>query len=238
MTSIFLLPYGGGSASSYRSYAARFPQNTGRVVPVEIPGRGKRSHEEYAKSIRECAAFALEEIDTESESYILHGHCMGALLAFEAIKLIEASGRQLPSFMVASGRNAPGHVNDWLRRVPEMDDRSLFEELKEFGGIPRGLSFAMAQHFLTVLRNDQAMIRDYDPGETTISVPILALAARDDKMTNESGVADWEDYTSKLLSIEWIDGQHYSFLNQPDRVALYLEEFCNLVDSSTLVESH
>jgi pyochelin biosynthetic protein PchC len=232
MTSIFLLPYGGGSAASYRSYAKSFPSDIGRVVPVEIPGRGKRAHEEYAKSIQECAALALQEIDTESESYILHGHCMGALLAFEAIKLIEASGKQLPGFMVVSGRNAPRHINDWLRRVPDLDDRSLFKELQDFGGIPRGLSFAMAQNFLTVIRNDQAMIRDYDPGETKINVPILALAGRDDKMTTAAGVADWKDYTSKSLSIEWLDGQHYSFLAQPDRVALYIEEFRKLVDSS------
>lgn len=238
MKNIFLFPYGGGSAASYRSYANRFPRDIGRVVPVEIPGRGKRAHEEYAKSIQECAALALEEVDTESERYILHGHCMGALLAFEAIKLIEASGRQPPICLVASGRNAPRHVNDWLRRVPDMDDRSLFNELQEFGGIPRGLSFAMAQHFLTVLRNDQAMIRDYEPGPTRISVPILALASRDDKMTTAAGVADWEDYTSKFLSIEWLDGQHYSFLNQPDRVALYVEEFCESVESFALVESH
>lgn len=237
MKSIFLFPYGGGSAASYRSYVKNFPRDVGGVVPVEIPGRGKRSHEEYAKSIPECAARALEEIDTESEGYILHGHCMGALLAFEAIKLIEASGRQLPSFMVASGRNAPRHVNDWLRRVPELDDRSLFEELQELGGIPKGLSFAMAQHFLTVIRHDQAMIRDYEPGETRISVPILALAGRDDKMTNAAGLRDWEDYTSKFLSIEWLEGQHYSFLAQPDRVALYVEEFCRLVDLPALAES-
>lgn len=238
MKNIFLFPYGGGGAASYRSYANRFRYDIGRVVPVEIPGRGKRSHEEYAKSIEECAARALEEVDTESESYILHGHCMGALLAFEAIKLIEARGTTLPIFMLASGRNAPRHVNDWLRRVPEMDDRSLFKELQEFGGIPRGLSFAMAQHFLTVLRNDQAMIRDYDPGETRINVPILALASRDDKMTNAAGVADWENYTSKFLSIEWLDGQHYSFLSQPDRVALYVEEFCKVLNSPAQVATH
>jgi surfactin synthase thioesterase subunit len=163
---------------------------------------------------------------------------MGALLAFEAIKLIEASGGPLPRFMVASGRNAPRHVNDWLRRVPELDDRSLFKELQELGGMPKGLSFAMAQPFLTVLRNDQAMIRDYDPGETRISVPILALAGRADKMTNTAALAGWEGYTSKFLSIEWFDGQHYFILEQPDRVALQIEEFCRVVDSSVLVESH
>lgn len=238
MKSIFLLPHGGGSASSYRSYADRFPRDVGRVVPVEIPGRGTRSHEEYARSIRECAARALQHIDTTEERYILHGHCMGALLAFEAIKLLEAAGRPLPRFMVASGRNAPGHVNDWLRRLPDLDDRSLFGELQELGGIPKGLSFAMARHFLTVLRNDQAMFREYDPGATRISVPILALAGRDDSMTTAAALADWEDYTSKFLSVEWFDGRHYFILDQPDRVARCVKEFCTLVDSSTPVESH
>jgi surfactin synthase thioesterase subunit len=238
MKSIFMLPHGGGSASSYRSYVDRFPRNIGRVVPVEIPGRGKRSHEEYAKSIQECAALALQQIDTASERYILHGHCMGALLAFEAIKLIEARGGQLPLFMVASGRNAPRHLNDWLRRVPGLDDRGLFKELQEIGGVPKGLSFAMAQHFLTVIRNDQAMSRDYDPDETRISVPILALAGRDDKMTNAAALAEWENYTSKCLSIEWLDGRHYFILDQPERVALYVEEFCKLVDALAPVESH
>src|SRR5438874_1759363 len=121
MKNIFLLPYGGGSVSSFRSYVERFPPNIGRVVPVEIPGRGKRSHEASAKSIQECAALALQQMDTMSAGYILHGHCMGALLAFEAIKLIEGSARQLPAFMAVSGRNAPRHVNEWLRRVAGLD---------------------------------------------------------------------------------------------------------------------
>jgi pyochelin biosynthetic protein PchC len=232
MTSIFLLPFGGGSAASYRSYAKAFPRNVGRAVPVEIPGRGRRAHEHFPESIQECAVRALEEIDTEGEAYILHGHCMGALLAFEAIKVIEASGRQRPRFMVASGRNAPGHVNEWLRRVPGLDDGSLFKELQELGGVPKGLSFAMARHFLTVLRNDQRMFRDYDPGDVKIDVPILALAGKADTMTTAAGLADWADYTSKCLSIAWLDGQHYSFLRQPDRVALYVEEFGKKVVAS------
>jgi len=238
MKSIFLLPYGGASASNFRSYVDRFPRNVGRVIPVEIPGRGKRSHEEYAKSIQQCAALALQQIDTTSEGYVLHGHCMGALLAFEAIKLIEASGGLLPRFMVASGRNAPAHVNEWLRRVVGFDDRSFFKELQGIGGVPKGLSFAMAQQFLTVVRNDQATARDYDPGDTKISVPILALAGREDPMTNADALTGWKDCTSKFLSIEWLDGQHHFILDQPDRVALHVEEFDKLVVSSALVESH
>jgi surfactin synthase thioesterase subunit len=231
MKTVYLFPYGGGSAASYRSYANRFPCTAGRVVPVEIPGRGKRADEPYARSIQECARRALQEVNTDSDDYILHGHCMGALLAFEAIKLLEQEGRQLPDFMVVSGRNAPRHVNEWLRRVPALDDRSLFKEMQELGGVPRRLSFAMAQNFLTVLRHDQAMIQEYEPGATPISAPILVLAGKDDSMTHAAALLDWESYTSQFISMEWLQGQHYSFLDQPDQVAAYIDAFSNLVES-------
>lgn len=229
MIDIYLLPYGGGSAASYRAYAHRFPKGVGRVAPVDIPGRGRRSHENPATSIEECAALALQDIDTTGGAYIVHGHCMGALLAFEAIKLIESSGRPLPLLMVASGRNAPRHVNDWLRRVPSLDDRSLFAQMQQFGGIPRGLSFAMAEGFLAALRNDQAMIRLYQPGPATISVPILVLAGRDDRMTTLAALEQWRDYTSSSVTIEWLEGQHYALLEQPDRVAALIEAHCRVV---------
>ena len=235
--SIFLFPYGGGSAASYRSYANRFPGHVSRIVPLEIPGHGRRSEETPARSIRECAARTLDQINTAGEDYVLHGHCMGALLAFESIKLIEASGARPPRFMVASGRNAPGHVNAWLRRVPGLGDRELFKELQDLGGIPRGLSFAMARNFLAVLRADQAMLQDYDPGGTRIDVPILALAGRDDDMTSAAGLADWEDYTSRFLAVEWLEGQHYFLFDQTDGVARHVEAFSEVVESSSLVGS-
>lgn len=237
MRSIFLFPYGGGSAASYRAYARRFPADVGRIVPVEIPGHGLRSDEAFAGSIAECAARTLDRIDPSGEPYVLHGHCMGALLAFEAIKLIESSGARPPLFMVASGRNAPGHVNAWLRRVPELDDRELFTELQDLGVVPKGLSFAMARHFLTVLRSDQSMLDGYDPGPTPIGVPILALAGRDDDMTNAAGLADWERFTSGFLSIEWLEGQHYFIFDQVDRVAGIVAAFAEAAASPALVGS-
>ena len=83
----------------------------------------------------------------------------------------------------------------------------------------------MAKPFLDVLRKDQAMSRDYDPGAARIDVPILALAGRDDRMTSASELADWKSYTSKSVSVEWLDGQHYFPLDQPSRVALHVQRF-------------
>jgi surfactin synthase thioesterase subunit len=225
MRTIYLFPYGGGSASHYRSYANRFPLNAGSIVPVEIPGHGKRVAEPFAKSIEECAALTLSQIESGGEPYILHGHCMGALIAFEAIKLIEAKGGLAPQFMVASGRNAPRHVNEWLRSVEALDDLALFNELQDLGGVPRGLSFAMARESLCVIRGDQVMFRSYDPGPTTIRAPILVLAGRNDAMTSPDALTDWKDYTSDLVSIQWLEGRHYFLLDQPEVVARQIDNF-------------
>ncbi|PCE22667.1 hypothetical protein BWP39_23595 [Paraburkholderia acidicola] len=229
MKNIFLLPYAGGSVSGYRPYVADFPEHVGVVVPVEIPGRGKRSHENFATSIPECAAVTVDQLESVEEDYILHGHCMGALLAFEVIKLLEARGRRLPRFMVSSGRNAPKYRTNWSQQVAGLDDEQFFYALKEVGGVPRGLNFAMSRQFLIVIRHDQAMSRDYDPGETKISVPILALAGRDDGMTNAAALAEWQNYTSDFVSVQWLEGQHYFIFDQAREVASCIEEFSRQV---------
>ncbi|PCE33694.1 thioesterase II family protein [Burkholderia ubonensis] len=230
MNNIYLLPYAGGSVSNYRSYVEAFPDQAGRVVAVEIPGRGKRSHEPFAHSIPECAALTVEQIDTTSGDYIIHGHCMGALLAFEVIKLLEAREQRLPRFMVASGRNAPKYATTWSRHVEGLDDRRFFDALQEIGGVPRGLNFAMSRQFLTIIRADQKMSRDYDPGNTKINVPVLALAGRDDDMTNAAALEEWRDYTSGAVAVKWLDGQHYFIFDQASQVASCIEAFDKLVD--------
>lgn len=223
MRTIYLLPFGGGSASNYRPYVDGFPAESGRLVPVELAGRGTRHREERARTLRDCAASALERIE-HADDYVLHGHCMGALIAFEAIKLLQADGTPLPKLMVVSGRNSPRHTNIWLSRVASLDDRQLFDELRALGGVPAGLSFAMARPFLSVIREDHAMYRGYDAGTDRIDVPLLVLAGKDDHMTSEAGLADWRRYTTRGVAIRWLDGGHYFILDSAEAAARHITE--------------
>lgn len=239
MRTIYLLPFGGGSASNYRPYADAFPPDAGRLVPVELAGRGARQHEERARTLRECAALSLAQIDRDGD-YVLHGHCMGALIAFEAIKLLEAEGaplpglapKLLPKLLVVSGRNSPRHTNAWLSRVASLDDRALFDELLALGGVPAGLSFAMARPFLSVIRDDYAMYRGYDAGTDTIDVPILVLAGKDDHMTSKAELADWQRYTTRPLTVRWLDGGHYFILSNAGSAARHIAEFLEPVEAA------
>jgi surfactin synthase thioesterase subunit len=225
MRTNYLYPYGGGSAASFRGYARAYPAELGQAVPVEIPGRGRRHDELHPQSIAECATRMLSEIETSGD-YILHGHCMGALIAFETVKQIKARGAQLPGLLVVSGRNAPHHTNSWLLQVSAMDDRELFSHLQGMGGIPKGLSFAMAQSALAAIRQDQAMFSGYCPGPARIDIPILALAGRDDGMTNPDGLADWQGYTTAGSTLDWFDGGHYFLLDQASAIATAIDTCC------------
>ncbi|HQV04690.1 MULTISPECIES: alpha/beta fold hydrolase [unclassified Novosphingobium] len=219
---IYLYPFGGGSAASFRSYCRAFPKETARTVPIEIPGRGQRLEEPPPKTIEECAARTVEQLDMNGD-YVLHGHCMGALIAFEVVKLIRARGGIAPSLLVASGRNAPHHANAWLFKMADMSDLELFEHLKGIGGIPKGLSFAMSQPALTALRRDQAIFSSYRPDKSRIDVPVLVLAGREDRMTNPEGLADWQLFTSSQYSLDWFDGEHYFLLDQAAAVATAID---------------
>lgn len=231
--SLYLFPYGGGSAASYRSYIARYPVGAGTIAAVELPGRGRLAGEPAACSLPDCARRLIGQIDRPGSPLILHGHCMGALLAFEAVKAMTESGAPAPALLVVSGRNAPCHTNSWLHRVKDMDDRSLFEELQRTGAIPAGLSLAMAQGFLALLRDDETMFRGYDPGQAPIDVPILALAGRDDDMTSADGLADWAGFTRAGFALEWFEGRHYFFNDHVERIAARIAEFveCGAVEA-------
>jgi surfactin synthase thioesterase subunit len=107
-----------------------------------------------------------------------------------------------------------------------MDDRELFSHLQGMGGIPKGLSFAMAQSALAAIRQDQAMFSGYCPGPARIDIPILALAGRDDGMTNPDGLADWQGYTTAGSTLDWFDGGHYFLLDQASAIATAIDTCC------------
>ncbi|WP_123358437.1 thioesterase II family protein [Pseudomonas frederiksbergensis] len=225
MTNMYSYPHAGGSTLNYKAFKHQFPESIGKVVPIEIPGRGKRGTEPFSNTIHECIEDSIDQIPNEESDYILHGHCMGALLAFETLKALKRKKRKLPTLLVVSGRNAPGYQTDWGLRVAGLDDEKLFEELKSVGGAPRGLSFAMAQQFLTIIRKDQKIVHQYSPDDEKVDVPILVLAGKDDVMTNTEALLQWQDFTSSKVELNFMDGEHYFIYDQAEAVANLINEF-------------
>lgn len=211
---IYSYPHAGGSAASYTYFKNNFPLNIGEIVPIEIPGRGKRSKEQFSIDITDCISKSISQLPVHEE-FILHGHCMGALLAFETVKYLTLNNKKLPKLLIISGRNAPKYQTDWGKKVANLEDKELYAELKTVGGIPKGLSFSMAQQFLEIIRNDQRIVHAYKPDDRKISVPILVLSGDNDFMTNESSLLEWKEYTTNTVNFGVMSGEHYFIYNQP-----------------------
>jgi surfactin synthase thioesterase subunit len=222
---IYSFPYAGGGAGSYRSFAASFPAEAGSIVAVELPGRGKRAAESFADTAEHCVQRCVDQVEAGYADYLLHGHSMGAVLAFECLKLLQRQQARLPLFLVVSGRNAPLHANQMGNRVLQLDDRALFQDLQASGAVPKGLNLAMASGFLRVIRNDLQMVQDYAPDPIPVSVPILVLAGRGDEMTNHQALLDWQDHTSGRAVLHYLDGGHYFIFNQASAVAEAITAF-------------
>nr|WP_283950060.1 alpha/beta fold hydrolase [Agrobacterium tumefaciens] len=220
-----MYPYAGGSVSGFRSYARSFPIDVGTIVPIEIPGRGTREAENYALSIEECALRSLTPVNAHGGPYILHGHCMGALLVVETMQLLIRAQQRLPDFIIVSGRNSPEFITPWSQKVADLNDQDFFSALEAIGGVPRGLNFAMGQSFLKRIRHDQAMARGYTAKDLKMPVPILVLGGKDDEMTTQEGLEGWRNFTSSTISIEWMHGAHYFILDRPTEVADAVERF-------------
>lgn len=143
--------------------------------------------------------------------YALFGHCMGAILVFELAHQISAMGWQPPALLAVSGRNPPHLQTEWGLRVASLPDDQLFAELRAVGGVPPGLSRAMAGAFLPMLRADQRMIHQYRVmgPQPRLAVPILVLAGADDFMTSPAELSGWSDYTTADVITETLDGAHY-----------------------------
>lgn len=111
------LPHAGGAAPFYVPVAAALSPDVD-VVAVQYPGRQDRRTEEPIDDLAALADRLYEVLRRQPElPFALLGHSMGAVLAFEVARRLEADGRG-PSRLFASGRRAPSMYREGRTRTP------------------------------------------------------------------------------------------------------------------------
>jgi medium-chain acyl-[acyl-carrier-protein] hydrolase len=220
---LFCVPFAGGTARAYRAWQHRFGPAI-EVVALELPGRGARSAEPFPGSLRQAAADLAAQAAGRwtGGRYVLFGHSMGALLAYEVALRRELHALPSPTLLVVSGRNPPHVPAQWGAEVLQLPDRELFAALAEVGGIPAGLTVSIAaSFFLPQLRADLRLVCEYLPGAgdtrpgTPVDAPLVIMSGRQDPLVDQDRVSDWARYTVREASLLPHDGQHFAILHQP-----------------------
>ncbi|PEX96115.1 thioesterase [Bacillus cereus] len=215
-TKLFCFPHAGGSAFSYAKWKNYFNPYI-EVVPIELAGRGYRIEESLYQSMEEAVNDVYTSIvkQIEHSPYILYGHSMGSLIAYEVARKIQDSKNVLPEFLVLSGRN---HPNSKMKNIRHnLPNEQFKREVIAMGGTPSGVlqSEELMGIFLPILRADFKIVETYihDNNMQACDIDFLIFNGENDEFTTYNQVIKWEQYTSKTCTFYSFKGNHF-FLNE------------------------
>lgn len=204
------LPHAGGSAPFFRPVAVALGEGAD-VVCVQYPGRQDRRAE---TPIAEMSVLAdrLAEIlcaDDDGLPLTLFGHSLGAVLAFEVARRLEADGRT-PARIFASGRRGPATHRD--EAVHKLDDAGILAELRAMNGTVSVLldDEELMRAALPSLRADYQAVERYSCApDATVACPITALTGDQDPKTTLAEAREWERHTTGGFELEVFSGGHF-----------------------------
>ncbi|MFH8387747.1 thioesterase II family protein [Kitasatospora sp. NPDC018058] len=220
---VVCFPHAGGSASSYYWLSAALP-STVEMLGIQYPGRQDRRFEPPVEDAEALVGLVLDELRAWSDRpLVLFGHSMGALLAFEVARRLEALPGREPLGLVVSGRAAPA-ARRGDRSLPMTDDAILAELRTLSGTDPSVLDDAeLRELVVSVMRTDYRVVSGYTyrPGPA-LRCPVAVLTGEDDPRVTEEEAAAWQVHTSGEFSLRSFPGGHFYFGDRPREVAAAL----------------
>lgn len=192
-----------------------------QVVPVELPGRGRRLHEAPKTNLDALAALLCEELGPQlPERYAIFGHSMGALLAYRIAHYLRTGGGSLPVALAVSACVAPS-LQDWKRYADKTTDASLVAELRKQNGTPEEVfeSPELLSMTLGLLGADYRVCASFRYRKLpSLPLPIHVFGGRDDEI-HPSRLEAWREESAGPTSLDWFDGGHF-FLRQNEEAFL------------------
>jgi len=214
-------------ASAYRPWAMRAGPDLELWCAV-LPGRGSRAAERTASHMPTLADELAHAIRSRTDKpYALFGHSMGALLAYEVARRLDARGPGRPRGLFVSSAPCPDAPRSTLR-LKGLPDADLIRCFRQLGGIPAVVAEnpeAMAAA-LPALRADLELMQTYQPPVVRpLECPITALGGLDDPMVAPPALAEWRRWTRASFKLRMLPGDHfYLQANTTTLLALFESE--------------
>jgi surfactin synthase thioesterase subunit len=205
---VVCLPHAGGSANYFRPMAMALSP-TAEVLAMQYPGRMDRVNEPYVGDFEELTERTLAAVRREVDRPVaLFGHSMGALLAFQVARRLEADG-VVPLALFASGARPPGA--SLPRHTRPATDEELIADLATLGGTDERLldNQDMRVLVLSALRADYRILESYRRDSSTVACPVVSLTGDNDPVVSIDDAGAWASHTVDRFDLHVFPGKHF-----------------------------
>ncbi len=209
---LLVFPHAGAGASAYRDFS-KVLSTTFEVIVFQYPGRQDRAAEQALHSLPEIAAGAFAEFWASEHNrgvpIVAFGHSMGAMVAFEFVRLAEAQGTRVNQLNV-SATVAPCHAAAKPSH-PTDDDEELLNHLLALEGTDSSVlaDRDLMRLTLPVVKADFKAFDAYSCAEDVkVAAPIHAMGGDQDPYVTLSDLYGWGKHTD-TVRVTMFDGGHF-----------------------------
>jgi len=190
--------------------------------PIQLPGRENRVGEPYPASVVEIAdAIARDPALPFDGRFVLFGHSLGTIIAYEVAQRLRRSGRAQPERLIMSAHRAP-HIP--LSRLPtwNLPTPDFLRRLIELKGTPRQVfeNDDLLALVLPRMRADLRLDETYRHSDihAPLSCPITVFGGTQDVETAPEHLEAWRTVTAGPFGVRMFEGDH--FFIQSNRASL------------------
>ena len=207
---LLCFPYAGASAQIFRDWR-RWLAPRVELILIELPGRGFLVRQSAVERMEELVDALAATVDPLFDMPLaLFGHGVGALVAFELSRKLEATGWPPLKHLFVSAQRAP----QLLASVPGIHHLPT----AQFLGAVRALRGPSAVDlvdeefgdlFLPALRGDFKLSGDYEykPGPR-LGSPITVFSGAEDQGVARQELEPWRLLTRAACVVRWLPGNH------------------------------
>ena len=232
----FCFPHAGGASHSFAKWEAPMRSVGIRINAATYPGRGSRFMEPAAQSmsqiVQDCLAWMVPEMD---RPFILLGHSLGGLVAFEVLRELERQRLPLPiAIIISSVGPSSWYVESKnYERLAHLDNAEFASKASQRGWYPQeavNRDEEILQVMVPTLKGDVAIFEDFVSQGTCpghVSVPVHIVGGGADASVPSDALRAWKQLVSNATLTVIEDAGHFHTETHPEEICKLLAKTCH-----------